>query len=466
MNATAHHLHCPLTDTAGTPLVQWIAHYTGSCVYGSESAWSWLFGYISLVCWLGAQLPQILTNYRNGSVDGLSLGLVLNWFLGDFTNFVGCVLTHQLPFQTLLAFYYVCVDLVLGGQFYYYTRPRKQRFHLHNHSHVQRHKNNKKRRSPLLLHRTPTEGSAMSGEMDALLSNSPAAPSQPVNVPSFSSNNVSAEDAATGTTPISNSGSYPFKTSSSVNLKALLTSSFVASFSKVRGAPLYHPPQEEAMSTMTPQHSVLSNIATGLISALVLNSELIGLMFAWTCTCCYLTSRMPQIYSNFRRKSTSGTSILLFLAALTGNSTYTLSILLSPMARGPAGLEFLRNELPFLIGSAGTIMFDVTIFVQWYIYRNNAPPPPALLDDDDEEKKVVVEAATGGADGKVHGAIMIPQTDSKSRLAAQRTVSPMTQEALSVLDRGSSSSKQDGDPAGHATEATPLSASPRSYNSL
>lgn len=108
-------------------------------------------GVLSIVTWLFAQSPQVYLNFKNGSVEGLALPFLVSWFLGDFTNLVGyvqssphragarrahhadgapaplprsCVLTHQLPFQTWLATYFILVDIVLCGQFAYYSRLR------------------------------------------------------------------------------------------------------------------------------------------------------------------------------------------------------------------------------------------------------------------------------------------------------------------------------------------------------
>lgn len=112
---------------------------------------------------------------------------------------------------------------------------------------------------------------------------------------------------------------------------------------------------------------------TGLRRWFKLNSrEFVGRVFAWACTTMYLTSRMPQIYTNFVRQSTSGLSILLFIAAFCGNLFYTLSILTSAatMDASPGGerADFLWEELPYLLGSAGTVGFDFTIFCQWIFY--------------------------------------------------------------------------------------------------
>ena len=62
-----------------------------------------------------------------------------------------------------------------------------------------------------------------------------------------------------------------------------------------------------------------------------------------------------------------------------GNLFYTLSIVISPFAWPSEGQgsedakAFLMSALPFLIGSAGTLFFDITIISQWAWYRPNTP---------------------------------------------------------------------------------------------
>jgi PQ loop repeat len=83
-------------------------------------------------------------------------------------------------------------------------------------------------------------------------------------------------------------------------------------------------------------------------------SEAIGRVFAWTCCAFYLSSRIPQILENNRRKSTQGINIALFTAALCGNLCYTVGILSNPLAQDPAERrDFLLNAFPYLLGSAG-----------------------------------------------------------------------------------------------------------------
>ncbi|KAG0248597.1 hypothetical protein BG011_010116 [Mortierella polycephala] len=95
----------------------------------------------------------------------------------------------------------------------------------------------------------------------------------------------------------------------------------------------------------------------------------LGRIFAWVCTVFYLSSRMPQLWKNFKRKSVQGLSILMFFWAAMGNLTYTLSILNSADAVNPeTRAKFLLEAVPYVLGSSGTLMFDVSIFGQWLYY--------------------------------------------------------------------------------------------------
>ncbi|KAG0205025.1 hypothetical protein BGX28_003231 [Mortierella sp. GBA30] len=95
----------------------------------------------------------------------------------------------------------------------------------------------------------------------------------------------------------------------------------------------------------------------------------LGRIFAWVCTVFYLSSRMPQLWKNFQRKSVQGLSILMFFWAAMGNLTYTLSILNSEGAVNPeTRRKVLLEAVPYVLGSSGTLMFDISIFAQWLYY--------------------------------------------------------------------------------------------------
>ncbi|KAF9535260.1 PQ loop repeat-domain-containing protein [Crepidotus variabilis] len=94
------------------------------------------------------------------------------------------------------------------------------------------------------------------------------------------------------------------------------------------------------------------------------SQQILGRFFAWLCCILYLTSRLPQIWKN-------GLSMYLFIFAFLGNVFYVSSILTSPNVSLPPSeaWEFIRQSLPYLIGSGGTLMFDITIVSQSFCYR-------------------------------------------------------------------------------------------------
>jgi hypothetical protein len=133
--------------------------------------------------------------------------------------------------------------------------------------------------------------------------------------------------------------------------------------------------------------------------------DTLGQVFGYLCAAFYLGSRLPQLLLNFRRKSTEGVSLLFFLFACIGNLTYVLSILAySPVCRGSSEAvtvrlashhshprcrpgeaaaiygRYILVNLSWLIGSLGTLLLDMAIFVQFFLYRD------AKADDEDDEE--------------------------------------------------------------------------------
>lgn len=125
------------------------------------------------------------------------------------------------------------------------------------------------------------------------------------------------------------------------------------------------------------------------------STQLLGRLSSWLCTILYVTSRLPQIWENQTRRSCEGISILLFIAAFLGNLFYAISILSNPesgqwIGRGPVdgvplpddpwavgvkavasddeAHKYLMESMPFLIGSAGTLVFDAVVLWQWYLF--------------------------------------------------------------------------------------------------
>ncbi|XP_040007582.1 lysosomal amino acid transporter 1 homolog isoform X2 [Xiphias gladius] len=97
--------------------------------------------------------------------------------------------------------------------------------------------------------------------------------------------------------------------------------------------------------------------------------EIIGFSIGSVSSVLYLCSRLPQMYTNFKRKSTEGVSYFLFALVILGNTTYGLSVLLKNPDEGQGEKSYLIHHLPWLIGSLGTLCLDVIISIQFIIYR-------------------------------------------------------------------------------------------------
>lgn len=81
--------------------------------------------------------------------------------------------------------------------------------------------------------------------------------------------------------------------------------------------------------------------------------------------------RVPQLVQNFERKSVHGLSIVMFALAITANLCYGGSIIFK---LPKIDAEFWEVRFPYLFGSLGTLVFDVIIMVQAYMYGISPPP--------------------------------------------------------------------------------------------
>jgi len=314
---------CEPVSEDGYPYVRWIHFLFGACVYGNQGIISFILGGASVACWLCAQFPQIITNYRNKSADGLSLYFLLNWFLGDLTNLVGCILTKQLPFQVYLAIYFCSVDCGLFFQFIYYSW-----FYPSN--------------VPPPVVYDPIE-------LD------PEIPKH-YSLSMTSLRNSIIEGAKKSYTfPELKKGSH--KRISSMVFAVLL---FTFHSTSVINS---------SFSTSHPNRHVKSLDYNDVTLNDPISTEMfIGRIMAWSCTVLYLTSRMPQIWKNYTRRSVEGLSIFMFIFAALGNLTYTLYIFTSPSAsKDPS---FLPKAVPYILGSVGTLSFDFVVFLQWLMWRD------------------------------------------------------------------------------------------------
>ncbi|GAB5574627.1 lysosomal amino acid transporter 1 homolog [Prionailurus iriomotensis] len=105
--------------------------------------------------------------------------------------------------------------------------------------------------------------------------------------------------------------------------------------------------------------------------------EIIGFVVGSVSSVLYLLSRLPQIRTNFLRKSTQGVSYSLFALVMLGNTLYGLSVLLKNPEVGQSEGSYLLHHLPWLVGSLGVLLLDTITrrFLSSSWCTGTRPPP-------------------------------------------------------------------------------------------
>ena len=101
---------------------RWTQRWFGDCVCTSRDAASFTLGLVSVFAWGVAELPQIVTNFRNGTSEGVSFAFVATWLTGDALNLIGCAVSPTLPTQLYTAIVYTSTTVVLIAQHVAYGR--------------------------------------------------------------------------------------------------------------------------------------------------------------------------------------------------------------------------------------------------------------------------------------------------------------------------------------------------------
>ncbi|OBZ87402.1 putative vacuolar amino acid transporter YPQ3 [Choanephora cucurbitarum] len=310
---------CPVLEN-GSTAIGWIYNIFGDCVYGFQESFSLLFGYLSIFCWLNAQMPQVIKNYRRRDAEGLSFTFLTVWLTGDVANFIGCIITGQLPFQLYLSIYYTIIDTVLCFQWLYYVKYTDNR--------IRRWFDGDDEVKPAAVISQDNNGNShLIGERIY------------TTYSTGGGKEINEQSSLLGSSP------QPKKYITMMLFFGFLTFNGLADNSNLLTT--------ESIMLTADHHDENKAIW-------------VGRFFAWLCTFLYLSSRLPQIYQNFSRRSVEGLSMALFFFAAMGNLTYVLSIFTNPHATRAKMLE----AVPYIIGSAGTLMFDATIFCQYALFKN------------------------------------------------------------------------------------------------
>lgn len=306
------------------------------------SIWPWvseLSGWISFLGSFVSLFPQILETYRDKTVDGLSPLFLLAWLCGDITSLAGALLTKQLLFQVILALYFLCNDAFVCGQYYYYGILH------HNSLATVGHEP-----QPVLSQLAPhvTAGTDVAAAASSITAEDLEGI---IDCGGVDRGNEGLEGNIHVGSRNSSLGDiervHSRGTSGSNRSRRDILLAAVALANSATGA---HAKSFAAMSH-TPNHP----------------SD-VGTVLSWMGALFYVGARIPQLIKNYRRKSTDGLSPFLFATTLLCNVTYCMSIFTScRFIDAPDKWAFFDNALPFIVGSAGTVSFDLIYFYQYYV---------------------------------------------------------------------------------------------------
>lgn len=347
---------------------------------------SQLLGVLSICSWLFAQLPQIYKNYSLRSTSGLSIFFLVEWCLGDAGNLLGALFTHQAHWQVVIGGYYVFVDLCLVMQWVWYEKLQHGRhmFRVKPSDGGHSHGGNGDGMEQVVIEGMDPAANGRGPDGSAPRSARPRPifrqPTFGKTTPQDEKNSPSLSATPRGTTihRVGPSSPMPSPSPRTVLMIACLVAMTQAS-------PLASPAPESSAHP-----SVITQRPTPLENA--------GTILSWLSTVLYLGSRLPQLYKNYRRKSTAGLSPHLFAAAFCGNFFYSAAILTNPSAwsdmgpfggggwAGPEGsqrIPWITAALPFFLGAAGVLGLDASVGIQFYLYGEG------------EAKVVVIEDGRG-----------------------------------------------------------------------
>ncbi|URE44675.1 PQ loop repeat domain containing protein [Musa troglodytarum] len=369
---------------------RWAHMYFKYCLCSTKDGISLFLGAASIISWVIAEVPQIMTNYYEKSTEGLSIAFLMTWIVGDLFNLIGCLLEPAtLPTQYYVALLYTATTVILTGQTIYYgyiyhkLEPNKHGIHVKSQKHHQEHGSAKE----CLLgdsKKTRVNGYRSNGTNPSKEVNIPSSPI-PVEVLCDSCGSdfyyTSARSLSKSPVPAfgawlahscDNGGSPPRSGNQQSAAKEPLLDRIIF--------PQSAPPnlRTKNMLAIVPSavfffvmcvvlHLCINDGHTASPNGMVIRvgrkllqdyvqddgSSGVGNLLGWAMAAIYMGARLPQIYLNVRMNSVYGLNPLMFVFAVSGNATYVGSILVESW-----DWHKIRPNLPWLADAVGCIQLD------------------------------------------------------------------------------------------------------------
>uniref|UniRef100_A0A6N2K038 PQ-loop repeat-containing protein n=1 Tax=Salix viminalis TaxID=40686 RepID=A0A6N2K038_SALVM len=351
---------------------QWARVYMKYCLCSVKDGVSLTLGMISVLSWGVAEVPQIVTNYKKKSTEGLSLAFLLTWIIGDIFNVFGCMLEPA----TLPTQYYMAVGPVSSHS------EEAGRIKQGNSSDAGAQVNSADKQinesaapdgtnglsSPIPF---PTLPQKSSPERDLYYASARSlSRSHAPTVGSFLAQRMTppsirnsieepllGEDVATQSAPNSNT-------------KTMLCVVSVVTFLGTLN--LHHSANSRLDRVFENKHQgIFIQVGRKILqTSSILSHENdndgsgIGTFLGWSMAAIYMGGRLPQICLNIKRGKVEGLNPLMFVFALVGNITYVASILVNSLAWSK-----IKANQPWLVDAGGCALLDTCILLQFVYFR-------------------------------------------------------------------------------------------------
>ncbi|KAK2372821.1 putative vacuolar amino acid transporter YPQ1 [Trifolium repens] len=363
------------------PCVGWVQNYFSDCLCNINDEISFAFGFISLICWGVAEIPQIITNFRAKSSHGVSIVFLLTWVAGDIFNLVGCLLEPAtLPTQYYTALLYTITTIVLVLQSFYYDyiyKCCKRRQKINTEEAYEEEK------KPL----KPKQGNYESGI--------PIRSGRHRVIPRPEYYYGSARSLAGNVTPPSRTYMRVAKSGPSA---MGLNEDSSSSDDEAHSVPAIQPRQIPrsagtygtflAASINLPMQGNALKVGYMRLSGRKLLSQehvthsALGQWLGWLMAAIYTGGRIPQIWLNIKRGNVEGLNPFMFIFALIANAAYVGSILVRTTE-----WESIKANMPWLLDAIVCVALDLFIILQYINYRYHRKTTPSDYGNCDDYKK-------------------------------------------------------------------------------
>ncbi|XP_052173681.1 probable vacuolar amino acid transporter YPQ3 isoform X2 [Diospyros lotus] len=313
-------------------------------------------GLVSVISWAVAEIPQIITNYKQKSAEGISLAFLLTWIIGDLFNFFGCMLEPAtLPTQFYMALLFTITSLVLAGQAIYYGHIYHR---LKFRQSCKTEAEQKKRPcSSAVSQKQNDDGEGWGNATNALESR--VAMSSPIPLPTHSSTSsperelyyTSARSLSRSHTPTVGSFLAQRRTPTAFDLRNSLEEPLLGGNTSTQSTP---PIAKNMLCVFSAAMFVIGTLNVHL-------KESNGLKMAFEKP---IVIRVGRKLLQIRRGKVEGLNPLMFVFALVGNTTYVASILVSSLDWAK-----IRANLPWLVDAGGCVILDTFILIQFIYFR-------------------------------------------------------------------------------------------------